>query len=1565
MGGPGDDVVFFDVRHVDEPPCPRPPEEIAAWVLGSYVDPKSSVEFRESLPSSEEDDSEIQRFDDSPRRVGVWNGWIEQRNQWLEELVDIKKRNEWYYRLLNIYNDVSSDPLREVVVGRYLVEERAEDGVSEKRYPIFAQRLHLEKRVEEKLIRVEIDTEVDATFHTSLFADTEASRDGELQELGILKNRFNVAEDWLGVGRDGGVKPYVQAVMPRCVWVDSGEVKKTGKTVVTCTPVMFVRKKDVGITKAIEQIRQTFLENGAVPDHIFEIVCGCVPGQECEEESLQADSELSLEESVALSAGQSKEILTALSANSAQLQIIKQLEHSSGIVVQGPPGTGKTHTIANLIGHYLSEGKRVLVTAHTEQALAVVRDKLPEEIRDLAIDFNSKGRSSSIEDNIRTFDVNRAKYKTKNLELEIKQMADNRIEIYEELDRVRREIGKQREMSHGTLVFHGKEMTRQHAAEKLAGVKGLLEIIPDKLNQEVPCPLEQAEFNELYSSNEELDRLTIQRLETQAWSSEKLLSPERLELFLTEERARNEHLQGLSHKEECVGDDGSFITTFSSRGGSLSCPSAEADEFLKMKFDEGTWRRLLGSGLLKTKLRALFDEREMRKCKTLLDEYEESFKTLLHHESQRTLSLKGQVTCEKPVDYDEVLRVLSWYEENHPDCQLNWLQKQFCKGKADLLQLFSVDGHAPASKEDLNSVRKHVVYQRDLEVFRQIRQKFVEHFGLQAEPITSRWIQEHEVGEFKLFQELPAFYEENVLPLMERVCAWNLEPEVRSLKEDNTPEHRFEAFVEFMDKKAVPVLMTFEEVRNRDLLKRQREAMHEEILKIRDKEILRGLLLGLEGDLDSYREAYEKVLELSRKQGLYDRRCVLLDRLKTAAPEWAKSIRYMKDGFDMPEAPQDVEKAWRMKQLETAFEEISPERLKELSQKERSLSEQLKKASEKLIIAKAWKGVVKLDRSLEKRLSELADAFSKMGRRTAARYQEHVDVVRNTISYAMKAVPVWIMPIGRALEYFDAQIKFDLIVVDEASQANLLAVPLLALGKKIVVVGDDKQVDPAPVCDIDKLTTFRNAYLHESPRDAKLFTEKTSLYDIARFSFDTLMLTEHFRCMNEIIQFSNQNFYSNMIEPLRSSASTEVHPSMVDYRCRCGTFSDSKNELEAKTIASLIRSCIQEPAYKGKTFGVINLMSSKSGHSKCLIQALQDEFSPTEQEELRLRVGTPADFQGDERDVVFLSMMTMGEDDKPLRKLSSKDQEQRYNVAVSRGRDQVWVVHSMPKHLLDQEDLRYKLITHANQVMNGQFDFGEVKRKADSDFEVAVANALISRGYKIEQQIPVGAYRLDMVAYGENGRRVAIECDGEKYHSGLLNIRRDMVRQAQLERVGWTFIRIPGEEHARNPDGTIDRVCNELKEHGVLPQHCDGNAEANEMLNRITARVGENGDLVDGLPLPSNCSETEGDCPREDAVGVEERNHPVTRSSTVGQRVPSSVSSPVVVDMETKRGKAGAKSPSFKTETSAEKGVKTFGGKKAEEASEPHIVSKGGEKSPSIETGEDFEEVFSSFMRQS
>src|SRR6516162_2282605 len=73
--------------------------------------------------------------------------------------------------------------------------------------------------------------------------------------------------------------------------------------------------------------------------------------------------------------------------NDEQEEIIHRLEaeDSPGVKVQGPPGTGKTHTIANIISHFLATRRRVLVTAKTPEALRALQEKIPEGIRDLAI----------------------------------------------------------------------------------------------------------------------------------------------------------------------------------------------------------------------------------------------------------------------------------------------------------------------------------------------------------------------------------------------------------------------------------------------------------------------------------------------------------------------------------------------------------------------------------------------------------------------------------------------------------------------------------------------------------------------------------------------------------------------------------------------------------------------------------------------------------------------------------------------------------------------------------------------------------------------------------------------------------------------------------------------------------------------------------------------------------------------------------------------------------------------------------------------------------------------------
>src|SRR5207244_3579643 len=80
-----------------------------------------------------------------------------------------------------------------------------------------------------------------------------------------------------------------------------------------------------------------------------------------------------------------EELYFPLPYNDEQVTIVQRLRKAAGVTVQGPPGTGKTHTIANIICHYLAKGLRVLVTSRGEAALSVLQAKVPEEVRPLTV----------------------------------------------------------------------------------------------------------------------------------------------------------------------------------------------------------------------------------------------------------------------------------------------------------------------------------------------------------------------------------------------------------------------------------------------------------------------------------------------------------------------------------------------------------------------------------------------------------------------------------------------------------------------------------------------------------------------------------------------------------------------------------------------------------------------------------------------------------------------------------------------------------------------------------------------------------------------------------------------------------------------------------------------------------------------------------------------------------------------------------------------------------------------------------------------------------------------------
>ena len=92
----------------------------------------------------------------------------------------------------------------------------------------------------------------------------------------------------------------------------------------------------------------------------------------------------------------------------------------------------------------------------------------------------------------------------------------------------------------------------------------------------------------------------------------------------------------------------------------------------------------------------------------------------------------------------------------------------------------------------------------------------------------------------------------------------------------------------------------------------------------------------------------------------------------------------------------------------------------------------------------------------------------------------------------------------------------------------------------------------------------------------------------------------------------------------------------------------------------------------------------------------------------------------------------------------------------------------------------------------------------------------MERGFNVLPQHQAGAYYIDLVVVG-NGRRLAIECDGEQFH-GPERLQEDLERQAILERLGWTFVRIRGSLFFRDEDRALESVFQRLQELNITSE---------------------------------------------------------------------------------------------------------------------------------------------------
>ena len=195
------------------------------------------------------------------------------------------------------------------------------------------------------------------------------------------------------------------------------------------------------------------------------------------------------------------DVLLGKEANEEQIQIIKRLSHSGSVLVQGPPGTGKTHTIANLIGHQLAQGKSILVTAQTAKALRVLRDKVPDVLRPLCVAVLGSDQDArrQLETSIGSITERLTTETSASLAARATGLRQRRKELLAESKVLQRDLREALENEYREIAVDERRFTPSDAARYVKTHGAQHAWIPGRVKLATPLPLDSTELARLYA----------------------------------------------------------------------------------------------------------------------------------------------------------------------------------------------------------------------------------------------------------------------------------------------------------------------------------------------------------------------------------------------------------------------------------------------------------------------------------------------------------------------------------------------------------------------------------------------------------------------------------------------------------------------------------------------------------------------------------------------------------------------------------------------------------------------------------------------------------------------------------------------------------------------------------------------------------------------------------------------------------------------------------------------------------------------------------------------------------
>ena len=1414
--------------------CPLPPTAIADWLKPGWQDIDGSVEVHASRNVPDKDGrARIERFEEAPQRPSLLARWQQERGEWQTNERPARHSMATFQTVYEWFGIHEREAERiEILAGDGLLN--CPDDVGSFNHPVLLQKLGLEfypeKRHPQFVFRKR--EQLPELYLEFLRALPEANP----RQIALCADELKKTElsPFGGNDTEGFFQRLIQGVFPTKgqLLAPTDHPNDTSPTI-RREPVVFMRQRRSGPGGVFDLVLEDIAKRDDFPAALLQIVgfAGGVPN-------------VPREDSASISFGnENDEVLLSKPANKEQLEIVRQLTRRDCVLVQGPPGTGKTHTIANLLGHLLAQGKRVLVTAHTPKALRVLRQKVVGLLQPLCISVlqNDKQSQEELMESVKQIHVLLSQ-DDHVLEREAGRLKRERKRVIDELRETRIRLLNARQDEIRGVVFGGKDIRPIDAAKQVKQGDGSDDWIPSPVNLGETAPLSHAEVVALYQTNARVSLEDERELNAERPDVATLPTPKQFSELVDEMTTLRS--QNLRYREELW--DGASGPQNLAEFDRMLALAAKAIEFLR---DGAPWQL--------EAVQAGRDGDEAKQVWISLAELIES--TWREGQECHVLVMAHgpQVDDQRPPHallpiVDEIIQHI---EDGKSFGLLTKLTKPACH---QLIGAVRIGNRSPMLNEPT-----HFRAVRALLRIQIVRQELVERWERQIAAQGGPGLSE--------LSNKPEQVCRQFVSLIQTCVDWHGSTWLTLEAEFQRLGFRWSVYFE----------STPPETDANAELRRLRNAVLgdlEQILKARagwlrlkhleqvwggwcalvpqtnqtDAAVTQRLRQSLrEAAPAAYQVAYNELVRLKSLEPDLAARHILLGRLERAAPAWASAIQNRHPLHSEPGPPGDPLVAWEWRQMHDELERRANVSLDGLQQRVEQLSRELLDVTSQLVEKLTWVSQIRQTSHDQKQALGAYAAMRKKLTKSGKGVQDAVmrAGARREMTVARGAVPVWIMPLNEVAETFDPRTtRFDVVIIDEASQCDPTAMFALYLGHQTIIVGDDEQVTPVAVgVEMEQVQKLIQVHLQGIPHK-ELYDGEFSIYEFAQIAFGgVIRLVEHFRCAPNIIAFSNTLSYRGEIKPLREASAITLHPHVLPYRVEGGRGkSDAVNDAEAGVIASLICAAIEQPEYaaneedKPVSFGVVSLVGDRQAMK--VDSLLRQRLEPAEYKRRQILCGDAAQFQGDERDVMFLSVVDSPPAEPPLpmrQEGPKKIFKKRFNVAASRARNQMWVVHSL-NHEIDLKpgDYRRRLIEHALDPDAWEREFERRLAQVDPrsiEFEGRVLRHLMEANYTVLPQYRVGSYRIDLVVTG-GGKRLAVECDGERYH-GPEKLQEDMERQAILVRLGWQFVHIRGSIFFRDEDRAMRPVFQRLNELGITPDLMAAPSSSSVPTDAVTQRV--------------------------------------------------------------------------------------------------------------------------------